>query len=708
VQPRTFTPLLILALVLISFAPLTPWLGFYWDDWPTLWFLNFRGPSGFIEIFSIDRPLLGYLFTALTALIGDHPLAWQLFALLCRWLAAVSFGWALRGLWPARKNIALWAALLFAVYPGFKQQSLALTYSPSWLILSAFLLSLGIQLRVVRRNPGLPGPRWVWLGLSWALASLVMFTSEYFFGLEALRPLLLLLVLADKQRKPEPETVSGFSKGALLARAVRLWAPYLASMAAFLYWRLFVHDTPRGDVILLDQVQGDPAGSLAGLARTILSDVYEAGLLAWGEAFGLRRLDGLAPALLAGFGLVVIASALAAWFLVTRSYLPDPAHEAGAPPAPRSRRPGWMTQGFSEGLQAAALGLLALFAAGWPFWATDLPIGLSFPFDRFLLAMMPGAALLGAGLARMLPVIRLRNRPDRPLLQAVGLALLAGAAAGSNFFNAAQYRQEWIDQREFFWQLSWRAPQLEPGTTLLTSELPHRHSSDYTLSAPLVWMYHPNELPDELPYFLLDIGSRLDTSPEALHEAQEIEHLYRTSSFSGSTEQAVVLFFTPPRCLRVMAPERDLLVPRKPKYIDVAMPLSRVELISAAETAATPPAVLEAEPEHGWCYFFEKADLAIQSGQWEAVEALAQEVEHLGLAPGAREADEWSPFITGLARNGNWQSAVELTRRAYRANTKLSDYYCLQWRYLLQDTSPSPGRVQAAREIEAELGCRFP
>ncbi len=711
VQPRTFTSALILVLILISFAPLTPWLGFYWDDWPTLWFLKFRGPAGFIEIFSIDRPLLGYLFTGTTALIGEHPLAWQVFGLISRWFAALSFWWALRGLWPARKSLALWAALLFAVYPGFKQQPLSLTYSHSWLILAVFLLSLGIQLRAVRRETGLPGPRWAWLAGAWALSSLVMFTSEYFFGLEALRPVLLLIVLAGEKRsraagvRQAPE-----GAGSLLLRAARSWIPYLASMAAFLYWRLRLHDTPRGDVVILDQVQGDPAGSISALAYTIVSDIYEAGLAAWGEAFGLRRLSGLEPSFLVGFGLVALASALTTWFLVTRSYVPERETESEAGPPPvfgpgPERRPG---SGFSEGLQAAALGLLALFVAGWPFWTTGLPIGLTFPFDRFLLAMMPGAALLGAGVARLLPVFKLWGRPDRPLLQAAGLALLAGAAAGSNFYNAVQYRQEWFDQQAFFWQLSWRAPEIEPGTTLLTSELPHRRSSDYTLSAPLNWTYRPDGIPDQLPYFLIDIGSRLDTGPEEMREEQAIELPYRTSSFSGSTGQAVVLFYAPPRCLRVVEPERDLLVPRKPKFIDVAMPLSRVDLISNAETAVAPPPVLGPEPEHGWCYYFEKADLARQTDQWPELQALAEEVERLGLAPGDREADEWSPFITGYAQNGDWQSAVELTRRAYQANTKLSDYYCLQWRYLFQDTPPSNERAQASRKIEAELGCRFP
>ena len=33
--------------ILLTYGPAVPWLGFYWDDWPTAWFGHLQGP-GFV------------------------------------------------------------------------------------------------------------------------------------------------------------------------------------------------------------------------------------------------------------------------------------------------------------------------------------------------------------------------------------------------------------------------------------------------------------------------------------------------------------------------------------------------------------------------------------------------------------------------------------------------------------------------------------
>ena len=149
--PRWSPPIFLLCLAGLSFAPLIPWLGFYWDDWPSIWFLHNLGPAGFRQVFASDRPFLGYLFTLTTWLVGERMLSWQIFALLARWLAALAFWRLLLALWPARRRQALWAAALFTVYPGFSQQPIAVTYSHAWLILAGFLASLLAFVRGLRQ-----------------------------------------------------------------------------------------------------------------------------------------------------------------------------------------------------------------------------------------------------------------------------------------------------------------------------------------------------------------------------------------------------------------------------------------------------------------------------------------------------------------------------------------------------------------------------
>jgi len=141
-RPRS-VPFALLVYCLISFGILIPWLGFYWDDWPSIYYLHVFGPKGFIEAFSVDRPTLGWLFMLTSAVFGQSTLAWQLFGLATRWLSSLALWWTLRELWPQHPRQAAWTAFLFVAYPGFMQQYIAVTYSHTWLVLALFFVSLG-------------------------------------------------------------------------------------------------------------------------------------------------------------------------------------------------------------------------------------------------------------------------------------------------------------------------------------------------------------------------------------------------------------------------------------------------------------------------------------------------------------------------------------------------------------------------------------
>ena len=110
--------------------------------------------------------------------------------------------------------------------------------------------------------------------------------------------------------------------------------------------------------------------------------------------------------------------------------------------------------------QAIGLGLAGLFLAGWPFWLTELPVGLGFPNSRFALSFMPGAALLLAGLVGLLP--------QRGKIHLVLFGLLLAFSVGYHFEQGTVYRRDWNIQKRFFWQLAWRIPALQPDTV-------HRH-----------------------------------------------------------------------------------------------------------------------------------------------------------------------------------------------------------------------------------------
>jgi len=58
-----------------------------------------------------------------------------------------------------------------------------------------------------------------------------------------------------------------------------------------------------------------------------------------------------------------------------------------------------------------------------------------------------------------------------------------------------------------------------------------------------------------------------------------------------------------------------MVAPETSDRLKDSLYLSDLKLIEAnPSTAAMPPNVTGIEPKHGWCYYFEKADLARQQG----------------------------------------------------------------------------------------------
>ena len=79
---------------------------------------------------------------------------------------------------------------------------------------------------------------------------------------------------------------------------------------------------------------------------------------------------------------------------------------------------------------------------------------------------------------------------------------------------------------------------------------------------------------------------------------------------------------------------------------------SEIEHVLAYEPPHAPPTlVFGPEPSRGWCYYYEKADLARQRGDWEEVLTLEGEAMKQGFAPA--DMIEWMPFLQAYARADN-------------------------------------------------------
>jgi hypothetical protein len=655
--PIFTVPLALLAICLISYGLMLSKLGVHFDDWSLVWVIHFLKPLEFVSAYSVDRPLLGWLLVLTTSLFGENLLAWLIFGLIIRWLSCVALWWALRGLWPRRTLEVTALAFLFAVYPGFISIHIPITRAHHILILALTLFSLGALNWALRLR------RYFWLLYITSIVSagLALFTMEYYFGLELLRPLFLWMILGEQ--------IVSLRKR--LQQMLIYYLPFSLVVLSFLLWRMLT-PTPRGSVTLLDKIVASPLDGLVTAGKTVVQDVFEASALAWGQAVNFGKiLAGYDSSVLIKYILIVATAAVFSFIFLSRLDAADPY---------KTESPFWRRRASNLIL----LGVLALLLGGIPVWMTDLHLELAFPWDRFTISMILGASLLLFGFLELFTW-----RGWQLLLLT---SLIVGLGAGMHFMVTLSIRRDWQSQKDFFWQLAWRAPALKTGTTVLVSELPFTYNSSYSLTAPLDWQYAPQDSSYSMPYVLYDARINFsDANIQSLSEGQvvPVEAENRMLSFHGSTAQAIFVVFRPPGCLKVIDPAKDQSLPAKPPLFRELTPLSDVNLIFPdAGSPARPPAhYFGAEPERSWCYYFEQADLARQMGNWQAIADLGDIALSKSSKLSPKDGSELLPFIIGYGHLGKWEKAFELTNRAFSMDKRLKTMLCNTWDTLSQQVS---------------------
>jgi hypothetical protein len=310
---------------------------------------------------------------------------------------------------------------------------------------------------------------------------------------------------------------------------------------------------------------------------------------------------------------------------------------------------------------------------------------------------MLGAALLLVGLIESISFFKFQN--------ILLVSLFCGLSAGFHYQNAFSYRQDWLAQRDFFWQMTWRMPAIEPGTVLLTSELPFTYDWDNSLTAPLNWNYAPDYKNQGWPYLIYDVEGRMSSGLPALEAGSVLFEENRITPFRGSTDQAVVFFYRPPgNCLKVIASENDLVISEKPRYFGEIAGFSNPEFILEAEISSTDflNRFFSPEPNPSWCTYFQKAERAYYQKNWSEIVKLGN--AGLKTSPGfnRRNAYELLPFVEGYARMGEWQEALNLTEQAFHSWDKMNTPLCKLYAELHMDSAgetKDQGMINKAMEL---------
>jgi len=627
---------LIILTTLLTYGTLILQLGFYRDDWYLLWTAESQGAPGLLNLFRGDRPFLGWLYIFDFSMLGTAPFGWHLYALFIKIISALAFFWLVRGIWPRHKIETTFMTLLFIVYPGFYQQPNALTFKQLLLAYAAALFSLALTVQVIKTNKTVH--RLLYTALAVILAAFYLFIYEALIGMEVAR-LLLIWYLLYKQN-------INWKEG--LRSAVLHWAPYLSLAALFVVWRVFIFQSIRKATSV--EVLAGSYASLHGMIRLVVEtgkDLVETSILAWGVPFyqfsvrAIYKDMGLAL----GLGLLVVLAGAGYYLLVRKQVEIRNDAEVGSP------------------LDWLVLGALIVFVTTLPVVVAGRDVVFGVQWDRYTYQSVLGVALLVGGFV----FYALRGN-----LRWAILVLLLISGVSTQVFSEIFYRDFWETQRQTWWQLYWRAPQIEDGTTVIAS-LPggYQFAEEYEVWGPLNLVYHPGEplmIPGQVGFKQLVVNLEQGTIEERLVRGTVTVNRDYNYSLITSTPSTV-------SCLHVYNGSLLDVSTIESSNITLLAPYSKMDLIIYdAASPAAPSQIMGDEPRHGWCYFYQKINLSLQAGQWADAAQFADEASLADVQP--QDVAEWLPALEAYANHGEEKKAKRVATFINDKDTRL--YLCQQ------------------------------
>ena len=187
-------PLILLVVCFLAYGIFIPFLGFYWDDFPYMWFRHTSGILGVIKAIALDRPVLGIFYAIPMALFGETAWVWQVFAIICRWIFILSVFQFLIKIFPENRQQNKFIVLLFSVFPGFSQQWISVIYSHAFVIFALYFFSLSLFVDQINQE----NDHWTKFILPISLSLFALLATEYMAGMEVLRPFIIYKIISGK------------------------------------------------------------------------------------------------------------------------------------------------------------------------------------------------------------------------------------------------------------------------------------------------------------------------------------------------------------------------------------------------------------------------------------------------------------------------------------------------------------------------------
>ena len=621
---------LLTIIVSISYGIGLSRLSFYGDDWIYIYNYHIAGSESFTLFTQSDRPYSAWIYILTSSLFGESPIYYHIYLLVFRWLSAFLF-WRILSDSFENKRFPLTAALLFATYPGFQQQPISVEFIMHFTSLVLVELSIRLMQKAFFRSGG---RLFCLLVLSIAAAGSGIFTCEYFLGLELARPLFLLFTIKKYNKNNNS-----------WKKAIPFLTPYFLMVCFYFIWRIFIFSFTTYEPKLINALKNNPFTGIKLLLSKIVQDLVTV-------LFRAYRLIFSRPAdisTVAGISIFAIIFCII-FALYYHSFRNDKTKAED-----------------KEHFGMLFLGFALLFLSGIPYWGTFLDVSTDFPWDRSTLSFSPGAAIVIAVLLEM---------AFTPLFFYAAAASITALSVLFHIQNTQIYIHEAEKMNDYFWQLAWRAPELEPGTILASENIPLDRTSDSDLSPIVNWQYAPEKrgLWYDYKYFDLDLREGFYyTDPTT---PVPVDHTYRSHMFRSSTDKTLGLFYKKGGCLQIID-NSNTDYPGLPESLVHTAMLSNPGLIDIqSESPAVPPLPIGKEPEHGYCYYFQKTSLSQQFGKTDEAYDYALEIMQNDLHP--LYAPDLAPVIRAFLESGDIGNAETMA-----ANNQIGSedwgYLCTYW-----------------------------
>jgi hypothetical protein len=206
------------------------------------------------------------------------------------------------------------------------------------------------------------------------------------------------------------------------------------------------------------------------------------------------------------------------------------------------------------------------------------------------------------------------------------------------------------------------------------------------------------------------MAREVDHELDSWKRDESLSASHREFSFTGFGRDMILLQKSSfSNCLWVLKPD-DEDSPYLADPIRRVVPLSNLSRISPIPQSESYPDenIFGEEPEKGWCYFYQKAELASQMEDWTEIVELGEQVVELGFSPatqGSNSPHEWLPFIEGYANMGEWEQAVEITIASFKDDENYRSKLCDLWKKLSSEIETDNEQENTSEEVFSVLEC---